>query len=165
MPDFTLIFGDREYFKDEPATQLPEPAAVGHAAAWAAERGYWDVATCLMELAHALANLETPTPAHDPRYVRELGIHDPTSNLTRALERNRGLSAPLCPGGPGHGQPLLKGMRLDNGDFDWKCVCTPHGTVPSGALDGHHCEHGYWTAHNRHIATSGVCDLSAGDGN
>lgn len=61
-------------------TTFPDPATVGHAAAWAAERGYWDVATSLMELAHALANLERPVPPAE----------HPESALTLALERRDG---------------------------------------------------------------------------
>lgn len=105
-------------------TELPDPAQVGHAAAWAAERGYWDVATCLMELAHALAELETPAPApgpagtfaeqraaydaRDPRYVDQAAPH-PESRLTRALATARELphpNAPTCSHGYATGQDL-----------------------------------------------------------
>lgn len=89
MP-FMLRFHDTD-----DTTEMPDPAQVGHAAAWAAERGYWDVATCLMELAHALAEAETPTPARDPRYVDQAAPH-PESRLTRALERAKTSSAPRC---------------------------------------------------------------------
>lgn len=110
-------------------TELPDPAQVGHAAAWAAERGYWDIATCLMELAHALAELETPTPARDPRYVDQAAPH-PESRLTEALARAKPDKAP----------PTTMGTQV------------------------RHCEHGYLMKDNVHIATGGVCDLSAGNG-
>jgi hypothetical protein len=120
-------------------TQLPDPAAVGHAAAWAAERGYWDVATTLMELAHALAELESPTPAG--RY--------PESALTDALAT----PAPRCSHGYAigshgqhiatggtctdapngvpdpplcheHGQTMLRGAPNEIGLSEWLCICT-----------------------------------------
>jgi hypothetical protein len=101
---FDLLFGD---VLDNP---MPDPATVGHAAAWAAERGYWDVATCLMELAHALAELETPTPVRDPRpnaeafnkvggvfddprYVDQANPH-PESRLRSALAKATGADDP-----------------------------------------------------------------------
>jgi hypothetical protein len=58
----------RFHDNDEGPSTLPDPAAVGHAAAWAGERGYWDVATCLMELAHALAEAESPAPVNLPGF-------------------------------------------------------------------------------------------------
>lgn len=108
-------------------TEMPDPALVGHAAAWAAERGYWDVATCLMELAHALAEAEVPTPAEedafevrnsaltrllDPRYVDQAAPH-PESRLTEALARAKELPHPVAPTcSHGYAIGLLRGTRV-----------------------------------------------------
>jgi hypothetical protein len=102
MP-FMLRFHDTD-----DTTEMPDPAQVGHAAAWAAERGYWDVATCLMELAHALAELEAPTPAAtfaeqraayeaDPRYVYQAGRG---GCLIHGADCKAAQNGRKCPGDP-----------------------------------------------------------------
>jgi hypothetical protein len=172
MPDFVLPFGSWPE-NGETKIEMPDPSTVGHAAAWAAERGYWDVATCLMELAHALADLETPVPA--PAMMPE--ILSEAARINVPLERpeldswlRRAVDARRV---------QLEGMPADAQrckiDLEASGCVPQHTAPPSDACDcvnradcARHnvtrCEHGYWAADNVHTATGGVCDLSAGTG-
>lgn len=150
-------------------TEMPDPALVGHAAAWAAERGYWDVATCLMELAHALAEAEVPTPAE----AEALEVR--TSALTRLLDPVRGTCA-SC-GGPyelraegptrlvhldlaANHEPVAPDPRYVNQDAPHPESRLTKALERARAEDatGRFCSHGYLVSiAGQHIATGGAC--------
>lgn len=166
MPDFYVLrFADGT---PNPPTlpEMPDPATVGHAAAWAAERGYWDVATCLMELAHALANLEHPVTAAGP--MTSIGLAKMIQNGVEELSP----PGPVCvcnhPTGGVEFCPIHNAAKLDS--WLMRAVDARRMQLDSWPqLDGmpgdaQRCEHGYFASHNVHIGTGGICDLSAGTG-